>query len=217
MVPRGGFRNGFTMMELLAVTAMIAGLTVIAFSIPYDRRGCTRGVSCLSNAKQLTIALLMYVQDYDERLPPHAYVPANPDTALPFLLLPYIKNRQVFRCPTDPQEASAFDGTPADGTVSYGYNWLALSPRGRGVRYRDVKKPGETVTFVDSASYLATPTPLLILGGTPPAARHLDFVTVGWLDGHVKAGKRIGLEERAPAEEGRPERMIDRYRYWNRR
>ena len=59
-----------------------------------------RQASCLSNVRQLLTAILSYSQDYDERLP------LTPDPgALSYLwwdntVQPYIKNRQILKCPS---------------------------------------------------------------------------------------------------------------------
>ena len=68
----------------------------------------------MSNVKQLGLAMLAYAQDYDELLPP-AYI-VVPKAVYPngttggsylwhHLLQPYIKNAQVFNCPTAPSSS----------------------------------------------------------------------------------------------------------------
>jgi len=54
---------------------------------------------CMSNLKQLSLAVLMYVQDYDERFPR-----AGADWA--DLIEPYMKNRSLLKCPADLEEPS---------------------------------------------------------------------------------------------------------------
>jgi prepilin-type N-terminal cleavage/methylation domain-containing protein len=62
-------RRGFTLIELLVVIAIIAILAAILFPVFARAREKARQTSCLSNVKQLSLGMLMYTQDYDERLP----------------------------------------------------------------------------------------------------------------------------------------------------
>src|ERR671916_3232132 len=62
-------RNGFTLIELLVVIAIIAILAAILFPVFAQAREKARQASCLSNVKQIGLAAMMYVQDYDETYP----------------------------------------------------------------------------------------------------------------------------------------------------
>jgi prepilin-type N-terminal cleavage/methylation domain-containing protein/prepilin-type processing-associated H-X9-DG protein len=109
-------RNAFTLIELLVVIAIIAILAAILFPVFAQAREKARAISCLSNMKQIGMAEQMYVQDYDER----TFFRANATAPTPWrspaiipdanlraqaswwnLLLPYIKNNQIFTCPSD--------------------------------------------------------------------------------------------------------------------
>ncbi len=63
-------RSGFTLIELLVVIAIIAILAAILFPVFAQAREKARQASCTSNVKQITLALIMYVQDYDELFVP---------------------------------------------------------------------------------------------------------------------------------------------------
>src|SRR5438552_8343561 len=92
--------QGFTLIELLVVIAIIAILAAILFPVFAQAREKARAVSCLSNIKQLGLAVNMYVQDYDE-----TYPIACPNDWWYYIwgvnVQPYIKNVQVFKCPSD--------------------------------------------------------------------------------------------------------------------
>jgi prepilin-type N-terminal cleavage/methylation domain-containing protein/prepilin-type processing-associated H-X9-DG protein len=62
-------RSGFTLIELLVVIAIIAILAAILFPVFAQAREKARAITCASNMKQIGLALLMYVQDYDEKYP----------------------------------------------------------------------------------------------------------------------------------------------------
>src|SRR5689334_22760555 len=71
-------RPGFTLIELLVVIVIISILAAILFPVFATARESARSTSCLSNIKQIGLAVLMYAQDYDERFPIPIYdMPAS--------------------------------------------------------------------------------------------------------------------------------------------
>jgi prepilin-type N-terminal cleavage/methylation domain-containing protein/prepilin-type processing-associated H-X9-DG protein len=70
-------RSAFTLIELLVVIAIIAILAAVLFPVFAQAREKARQASCLSNMKQISIAALAYVQDYDEMFPSDALVGAT--------------------------------------------------------------------------------------------------------------------------------------------
>jgi len=62
-------RTGFTLIELLVVIAIIAILAAILFPVFAKAREKARQNSCLSNQRQINLAIMMWAQDHEERMP----------------------------------------------------------------------------------------------------------------------------------------------------
>jgi prepilin-type N-terminal cleavage/methylation domain-containing protein len=98
-------RKGFTLIELLVVIAIIAILAAILFPVFAQARESARQTQCTNNQKQIATSVLMYVQDYEETFPMSAYFGTNPQgqrvlVAVYDVLAPYIKNVDIFVCPS---------------------------------------------------------------------------------------------------------------------
>src|SRR5688572_16786896 len=100
--------KGFTLIELLVVIAIIAILAAILFPVFAQAREKARVASCMSNCKQIGLAVQMYTNDYDENLPYSGVYGTNHPVYKQgygwgmwvVLLNPYIKNLQVWQCPS---------------------------------------------------------------------------------------------------------------------
>jgi len=120
MRPRA--RRGFTLIELLVVIAIIGILAAMVFPVFARAREAARRAVCLSNIKNINLAIQMYLADYDDTLPPNEHRPEiwefymarahdetcgqqmmtanNPYLKWPVVLDPYVRNRDVWRCPS---------------------------------------------------------------------------------------------------------------------
>ena len=123
-------RKGFTLIELLVVIAIIAILAAILFPVFSRAREKARETACLSNLKQLGLANHMYAQDYDEQFVIEDTV-GNPQLRLTRGLTPYVKNRQIFYCPSARALESyaqtpppTYPGPP-DSIIETDANWAA--------------------------------------------------------------------------------------------
>lgn len=222
----GKRQSGFTLIELLVVIAIIAILAAILFPVFAQARDKARQASCLSNMKQVGTGLLMYSQDYDETLArswygPEGYLPTTKAGATPDrykwmdAIYPYIKNEQVFSCPSAPKDFPYMtrerlpvrDDNRFYG--SYSMNQAGgpnFSPWGRSLAAVDL--PADTVWVVDGSGthpgngyaydfyWEPVNNPPAIDATKKPKTlansvfeRHQETVTVLWCDGHVKATK----------------------------
>jgi prepilin-type N-terminal cleavage/methylation domain-containing protein/prepilin-type processing-associated H-X9-DG protein len=111
--------QGFTLIELLVVIAIIAILAAILFPVFASAREKARQTTCASNQKQLALAALQYVQDYDE-LYPFGYQASNyRGMGWAGELYPYVKSTSVYVCPDDPTPPGS---TPYPNVISYALN-----------------------------------------------------------------------------------------------
>jgi prepilin-type N-terminal cleavage/methylation domain-containing protein/prepilin-type processing-associated H-X9-DG protein len=106
--------RGFTLIELLVVIAIIAILAAILFPVFAQAREKARTTKCLSNCKQLGTAVTMYLQDYDGAYP-LAWFPSPAEYGFDVALFPYIKNHQVYECPSNKLRPSDWPGYKRSG------------------------------------------------------------------------------------------------------
>lgn len=127
------FRRAFTLIELLVVIAIISVLAAILFPVLAQARGKARQAACLSNMKQVGLAVLQYNQDHDEGYPVSFYkLPSGACSAplapvsWPRLISPYVKETGVYRCPSVAETPGSTPGTgdtpETRYPVTYAYN-----------------------------------------------------------------------------------------------
>ncbi|HWD39041.1 MAG TPA: DUF1559 domain-containing protein [Fimbriimonas sp.] len=151
------------MIELLVVIAIIAILAAILFPVFAQAKEAAKKTSCLSNTKQMGLALTMYQNDNDDTnfwMPwpggqdPDFYQPiAQPSVGFWDLLQPYVKSQGLFSCPsdTDPYYAGNY---PLNYKVNYGFNELMFTYK--AVNQSVLTAPSEITVMADSTSAWAT-------------------------------------------------------------
>jgi prepilin-type N-terminal cleavage/methylation domain-containing protein/prepilin-type processing-associated H-X9-DG protein len=201
-------RRGFTLIELLVVIAIIAILAAILFPVFAQARAKARQTGCLSNMRQVGLAIQMYSQDYDEHM---VYARSfgrvwslveklwgqgkdgerTDDVEMPDLLLPYTKNTGVFFCPGVspdyvwniwPYKKNTMSFR--ENKTSYFYNWRAdasLCPKG-------TKQPVRT--FKMSLAEIYAPSEAIIVWDMPFYNRnevpHNQGSNMVFTDGHAR-------------------------------
>jgi len=109
-------KSAFTLIELLVVIAIIAILAAILFPVFAQAREKARQSTCISNQKQIGLAIFQYVQDSDEYLPFSNLIDTNNVEHRWYDgVYPYIKNGSpvkgagggIFHCPSFPSQQDA--------------------------------------------------------------------------------------------------------------
>jgi prepilin-type N-terminal cleavage/methylation domain-containing protein len=208
-------KSAFTLIELLVVIAIIAILAAILFPVFAQAREKARQTSCTSNMKQIGLALRMYAQEYDETLFGSGMLPTMPATAADgqnivrmigggtsFFLQPYVKNQQIFTCPSDagdnywgrsttswPWSKETWWGHPTSYHYRHCFDAADNGNMQQGMKDARLGKPSELIVMFEAAAFHKEKLPLY--GGVHPAAvptRPPDTrqVVCSFADGHAK-------------------------------
>jgi prepilin-type N-terminal cleavage/methylation domain-containing protein len=171
-------RKAFTLPELLVVLAIVVILASVLFPVFVSAREAARKTACFSNYKQVNLATGLYLNDYDDYYMPTNYDPSEGSSSLTDrtwvqVVMPYVTNYSIFKCPSDhtdrPRREATFDDdlVPGDTYSQYytaslrtniGYNYLYFSPiiddegrwTARPRSTAEIADQDQTILFVDS-------------------------------------------------------------------
>jgi prepilin-type processing-associated H-X9-DG protein/prepilin-type N-terminal cleavage/methylation domain-containing protein len=208
-------RTKFTLIELLAVIAIIAMLLSILFPALAKAKERTKDISCKSNERQIGVAFLSYNGDYDY-FPPwsmamHTAGLAATDANWAYMMFDkkYISNSKIYYCPlvadTVPDYSKNYIQTPSNPSwycySSYGYNTVGVgddyyqtnhnpaSPANPG----KIKNPSSKVLTGDALMKAAPTRPFYVIdsfyANGKLHSRHLGSANILWVDGHVSGFK----------------------------
>jgi prepilin-type N-terminal cleavage/methylation domain-containing protein/prepilin-type processing-associated H-X9-DG protein len=208
-------RKGFTLIELLVVIAIIAILAAILFPVFAKAREKARQATCTSNFKQIGLATMQYVQDYDETYPMAGcclnggYPPAP--YGMMYGLEPYMKSSQAIICPS----TKAVAGVISNWTAGYQDRVWGMTRAGfttAGAQLAQIKAPASIVSLIDMLYPQGRLTNTSIgfykaeayVNGSGP---HGEGGNIGFADGHVKWYNYSGMPAAAWASDW-PEQRI---------
>jgi len=174
-------KKGFTLIELLVVIAIIAILAAILFPVFAQAREKARAITCVSNEKQMGLAMLQYLQDNDDTFPLLQWINPVNNQAMDWELAiyPYVKNGAVegnvggnsaigyggiWACPSFPKVQEA----------EYGINW-ELARDGAGTW--GAEQPGFVQITVNDAAIDSPADKIMVMekGYASPAGGGGDY------------------------------------------
>ena len=166
--------TGFTLIELLVVISIIAVLISLLLPTLKTAREAARSAICLSNERQIGLAIHLYGQDYDDYVPPFAAYPPGSTgyyikSQFAITLYPYYQDVDIWVDPSREllsistpghwtlPEAVAETDNGALGTLwgwahysAFGHQYMFVDHTRMAVKWQkisDIKMPAKTATM----------------------------------------------------------------------
>jgi len=181
-----GRRRAFTLIEILVVIAIIALLAGILFPVLAQSREKARAATCLSNYKQIGLAIQMYASDFDGDTPPDG----GSFSGIITDCYPYTKNKAIFACPDDFDREK--EGRPGTYRMPSLYQGKAINC-GWADPYSNAKPPlisrSASTTLLYEAEQDFAQAPI------NPTYRHSGGTQILFFDGHTKWLKGVGPKD----------------------
>ena len=208
-------RKGFTLIELLVVIAIIAILAAILFPVFAKVREKARQTACLSNEKQIGLAIMQYAQDNDELLMPRYAMGVNWHV----LCQPYVKSTGILQCPSNPRKGQL----DSEGYLSVSYSantgsnrpFSDLNPNGgTPVTLAQLQSPAQIIGIVETTTrytdfYVDYPTNWAQPTPSDPTwhqgnlfAGHTGSANFLFLDGHAKSMRPLATLDQTDGGSG---------------
>ncbi|MCL5283332.1 MAG: DUF1559 domain-containing protein [Armatimonadetes bacterium] len=207
-------RYAFTLIELLVVIAIIAILAAILFPVFAKAREMARKINCISNLKQLSLGMLMYMEDYDEVfLGNQNNIDSEWGDWYPYsvrgicflewpqFIYPYTKNNQIQHCPSSPPgwywwfSPSSADHIQTQFPLGVSYFYKFALARGRGIydvngfpiplSLSEISFPAEDIMLGEFESWHNDPALGIYNTVSPDQVQQTDL-NIAFVDGHAK-------------------------------
>ncbi len=194
--------SAFTLVELLVVIAIMAVLMALLVPALQKAHAQAKTVVCMSNLRNMGLALQMYLPENKDKLPPSSCHESDPQQYWLYVLNRYTQEPLLFRCPSDTgQNWLDWTDPPTDDWLSY--RWSSYATNGyfdnlAFVRYRKATN----IEHPDNCVYVCELQPSHIgvdhihandwespqqLKGDVAWDRHADRSNYLFLDTHVES------------------------------
>jgi prepilin-type processing-associated H-X9-DG protein len=181
--------RAFTVFELLIIIAIIAILAAFLLPVLAKARQRSNLIDCASNEHQIGMAMLEYVQDYDDVYPMGMSSYAKTPYTFRFEISPYIRNKKLFVCPSNLDPSKDFQGYSMDYAVN---GWNKLFTSDLGMSSASIQRPARKIMLCEhrtnkdaycyACSWWGLNDPAFANQGF---AGHLSRMNCTFMDGHV--------------------------------